>query len=189
MRAVLTAAGSARRMQGRDKLLEGVQGQPLLRVMAQRLLAAGLGPVAVTLRAPDPTRAAALEGLEVTALPVPDAAAGMSASLRVAALWAAGEALLVCPADMPDLTPEDFSACADAFDGAAPLRATASDGTPGHPVIFPAHLLPLFADLTGDEGARALLRAHSPRLLALPGTHATTDLDTPEAWEKWRARS
>jgi hypothetical protein len=24
-------------------------------------------------------------------------------------------------------------------------------------------------------------------LVRLPGTHATTDLDTPEAWAQWRA--
>ena len=59
MRAVLLAAGSARRMQGRDKLLEPVQGQPLLRVLALRLLDSGVAQVAVTLRADDPARRAA----------------------------------------------------------------------------------------------------------------------------------
>jgi CTP:molybdopterin cytidylyltransferase MocA len=41
--------------------------------------------------------------------------------------------------------------------------------------------------LSGDEGARAILRRHPPRLLALPGRHAVTDLDTPEDWARWRA--
>lgn len=187
MRAVLLAAGSARRMQGRDKLLEPVQGQPLLRVLALRLLVSGVAQVAVTLRADDPARRAALAGLTVTTLPVPDADTGMSASLRVAGAWALGDDLLVCPADMPDLTADDFRACVAAFDGQSPLRATDADGTPGHPVIFPARLLGLFKDLTGDEGARPILRAHPPSLLALPGTHATTDLDTPQDWAAWRS--
>ena len=189
MRAVLLAAGSARRMNGRDKLMEPVQGQPLIRVLALRLLDAGIGPVAVTLRPDDTARRGALAGLDITALPVPDASLGMSGSLRAAAAWAAGQALLVTPADMPDLTTDDFRACVAAFDGARPLRACAQDGAPGHPVIFPGSLLADFATLTGDEGARTILRLHPPLLLPLPREHATTDLDTPEAWAEWRARN
>jgi molybdenum cofactor cytidylyltransferase len=44
-------------------------------------------------------------------------------------------------------------------------------------------------ELTGDQGARAVLQRHADKILytALPGQHATTDLDTPEAWAAWRA--
>lgn len=185
---VLLAAGSSRRMRGADKLLEPVDGMPLLRRQALALLAAGCGPVAVTLPPDRPARAAALEGLTLQILPVPDAASGMSASLRRAAEWAAGRALMVVPADMPEITAEDFTRIAKAFDGATPLRGSAEDGTPGHPVVFPATLLGLLAMLEGDEGARSVLKAHPPALLALPAEHAVTDLDTPEAWAAWRAR-
>jgi hypothetical protein len=67
------------------------------------------------------------------------------------------------------------------------LRATAQDGTLGHPVIFPADLRAAFATLSGDQGARTILQAHAARLhtIALPGHHALTDLDTPEAWAVW----
>ncbi|MCB1404820.1 MAG: nucleotidyltransferase family protein [Rhodobacteraceae bacterium] len=186
MHCVLLAAGASRRMGGRDKLLEEIEGLPVLRRQALAVLAAGIGPVAVTLPATSPGRAAALEGLAVTALPVPDAAEGMSASLRTAALWAAGHPLMICPADMPELTTADFSRMAAAFDGGV-LRGVDVDGCAGHPVVFPAALLPRFAGLHGDEGARSLVRAHPPRLIALPGRHATTDLDTPEDWAAWRA--
>lgn len=187
MRAVVLAAGNARRMRGVDKLLEPLDGRPLLRVLATRLLAAGLGPVAVTLRQPDPERDAAIVGLGVSRLPVPDADQGMSASLRAAARWAEGHDLMILPADMPELTTDDLARCRRAFDGTRPLRATAQDGTPGHPVIFPARLLPLFSRLTGDHGAQEILRVNPPRFFALPFAHATTDLDTPEAWADWRA--
>ena len=187
MRLALLAAGSARRMRGADKLLHEVDGLPLLRRQVVAALAAGFGPVAVTLPPGDSVRSATLSGLPVTLLSVPEAATGMSASLRAAADWAAGDDLMLCPADMPEITAQDFAALVDTFDGAQPLRATAEDGTPGHPVIFPAALLPLLATLTGDEGARAILRRHPPRLVALPANHATTDLDTPEDWAAWRA--
>ncbi|MFN4098530.1 MAG: NTP transferase domain-containing protein [Pararhodobacter sp.] len=188
LKAVLLAAGASSRMRGADKLLMLVEGEPLLRRQAKAMLAAGLGPVAVTLPPEATARAAVLEGLALTLLAVPDAASGLSASLRVAARWAGDAALMVAPADMPELSAEDFSAAAAGFHSARPLRATGADGTPGHPVIFPAALLPLFAGLTGDEGARAILRAHPPVLLPLPGSRALTDLDTPEDWAEWRNR-
>lgn len=187
MRLVLLAAGASRRMGGRDKLLEPVNGEALLRRQAREALATGLGPVAVTLPPDRPGRAQAIEGLEVVALAVPDAATGMAASLRVASDWARGQPLMVIPADMPDLTRADFLSLASAFDGDHPLRACAADGTPGHPVLFPARLHALFSDLSGDQGARSILRDHPPRLHALPGRHALTDLDTPHDWALWRA--
>jgi len=188
----LLAAGASSRMRGGDKLLEQVNGVALLRHLAVQALAAGIGPVAATLRPGAPARVAALAGLAVTALPVPDADEGMAASLRAAARWALGigaEGLMVCPADLPELTSADFATLAAAFDpDGPPLRATAQEGTPGHPVLFPARLLGAFATLSGDRGAQPLLRQHPPRLVPLPGQHATTDLDTPEDWQHWRAR-
>lgn len=186
----ILAAGSARRMRGADKLLEPVGGTPVLRRLAQAAAATG-GPVAVTLRAPDHDRAAALDGLDVVLLPVPDAAEGMAASIRAAARWAAqigARGLILSPADLPELGPADFAALAAALDPAGPpLRAADVQGTPGHPVAFPARLLPDLARVAGDQGARAVLAAHPPRLIARPGRGPTLDLDTPEAWAAWRA--
>lgn len=188
----ILAAGSARRMRGADKLLQPVAGEPVLRRIARAAAAAG-GPVAVTLRAPDPDRAAALAGLDLTPLPVPDAAEGMAASIRAAAAWAqalGAAGLILSPADLPDLGPDDFAALAEGFDPAGPpLRAADPLGRAGHPVAFPARLLPDLLALTGDAGARPVLAAHPPRLLPRPHAGPTLDLDTPEDWAAWRDRN
>ena len=191
--AVVLAAGAASRMRGGDKLLEPVEGAPLLATLTRRVLDAGFAPCAVTLPPDRPQRAAALADTGATALIVPDAAEGMSASLRRAALWASDlalDALMVVPGDMPELSCADFAHLRAAFEGnpRTPLRATAQDGTPGHPVIFPARLFPAFAALKGDEGARSLLGTNPPLSCALPYAHALTDLNTPEDWADWRAR-
>ena len=188
---LLLAAGAASRMRGSDKLLEPVAGAPLIATMAHRAMT--IAPTCVTLPGPDHPRASALGGIAVTQIPVPDAAEGMAASIRagVAALPAGSTAVMILPADMPDITTQDLATMAAAW-AATPdaiLRATAHDGTPGHPVIFPARLFPHLARLTGDQGARPLLQAEPPLLIALPDQHATTDLDTPEAWAAWRAAS
>lgn len=178
---------------GRDKLLEPVDGEPLLRRQARTALAAGC-PVLVTLPPDRPRRAAALAGLPLQQRELTDAAGGMSASLRCGADMALtqGAGLMVLPADMPDLTTTDLMQLAQAFHSAPGLihRGAAQDGRPGHPVIFPPALLQALTRLSGDQGARGVLQAHSAlqRLHPLPGEHALTDLDTPEAWEAWRAQ-
>ena len=186
---LVPAAGASSRMRGKDKLLETVRGQPLLRDRVTLALGTGCA-VAVTLPPEDAARRAALDGLHVTLLPVPDAASGMSASLRTGAAWAMiqdAAALMVLLPDLPDLTAEDLQTLLHAKDHSGIFRACDADGIPGHPVILPARLLPDLTRVTGDTGARDLLRAHPVTPVPLPGRHATTDLDTPEAWAAWRA--
>ena len=179
-------------MGGADKLLQPVDGQSLLRMVAERACAAS-ALVAVSLRSEDRARRAALEGLKVTLLDVPDAASGMAASLRAGAAWALRQpvqALMIALPDMPEITSEDMRAliAAQRDAPARPLRATSASHIPGHPVIIPQTLLKELLDLSGDEGARAVLRRHPPRLLALAGDRALTDLDTQADWAAWRAR-
>lgn len=187
---VIPAAGASSRMRGRDKLLELVDGTPLLR-RAATMAGAVCPAVIVTLRPDDAARSTVLADLEVTILIIPDAATGMAASIRAGAVAATPGGLMILPADMPDLTSPDLQILIDAFDQSTSriIRATACDGTPGHPVIFPADCRADLAMITGDTGARAVLQAHQARitLIALPDQHATTDLDSPEDWAAWRA--
>jgi CTP:molybdopterin cytidylyltransferase MocA len=189
---VIPAAGSSTRMRGADKLLTAIDGVPLLRRTA--LVALAAHPIVlITLRVEDTARAQVVQDLPVQIVTIPDAAMGLSASLRRAAAQGQGR-LMILPADMPDLSTQDLALMIHASNTTpdALWRATAQDGTLGHPVVFPANLRPAFANLTGDQGARALLQANAHRVqtLALPANHALTDLDTPEAWQAWtQARS
>ncbi|THD84245.1 nucleotidyltransferase family protein [Aliigemmobacter aestuarii] len=188
---LILAAGAARRMRGADKLLQVIDGEAQLTRIARAACRTGWR-VLVALPPDRPDRAAAIAGLGAEAIPVPDAASGMAASIR-AGVAAAGTArlLMVLPADMPELGHADLAKVATVA-LAAPnriTRATAADGTPGHPVVFPAKILPALSRLTGDEGARAILadRRDTINAVALPGTRATLDLDTPEDWAAWSA--
>lgn len=180
-------------MRGRDKLLEEVRGRPLLRDRVAMALGTG-AEVFVTLPPDRPLRRAALEGLRdnprLALTTVADAQTGLSASLRHGALRALehrADALMILLPDLPDLTEDDITFMLQAYDFKSILRATSQDGTPGHPVILPARLLDALTGLTGDQGARDILREHPVTLLALPGQQAITDLDTPEDWAAWRA--
>lgn len=191
MRTILIpAAGSALRMRGADKLLEPVAGRPVLWRLAEAALATG-ARVLVTLPADAPERAAArrraLAGLAVEILEV-TAAEGMAASIRAGAAAARG-ALMVLPADMPELGAADLAAvwaAAEAEPGRIWRGATAT-GDPGHPVVFPAGLRGDLAAMTGDSGGRTIVAAQGAGLVLLPGRRASLDLDTPEDWAAWRA--
>mgnify|MGYP005755849719 CR=1 FL=1 len=180
-------------MRGGDKLLEQVAGRPLLRLMLERAVDVAAGPVLCTLPGPDHPRMACLDGLPVTPVPVPDASEGMGASIRagVSALPDGCGAVMILPADLPELEAEDLRVLMTAWrnDPTAILRATDQTGNHGHPVIFPADLFAALTKCHGDAGARDVLRAHAERIIAvpLPGHRATTDLDTPEDWAAWRA--
>ena len=189
---LIPAAGASRRMGGRDKLLEAVDGEAVLRRVARLAL---MQSTRVLVSLPETGtwvagRRAALAGLRVTILPVRDADEGMAASLRagVAAAGAA-EALMILLPDMPDILAEDISRLFKAFhmEQAKPVRAATSTGLPGHPVILPRRLFAGIAALTDDQGARRVLEGEEVRLCPLPGARAAIDLDTPEDWANWRA--
>lgn len=187
---LLLAAGSSSRMRGGDKLLEDVNGQPCLRVLAQRALATEQ-PVMIALPPDRPLREKAVSDLTVTQITVPNAADGMGVSLATAAAHVTSP-LMVVPADMPALTQADFEVMLAAHNAepTAILRGSSHMKTAGHPVVFPTDLLSGLRALTGDTGAREIIKSNKDRLrlVPLPDDHATLDLDTPESWQDYRAR-
>lgn len=188
---LLLAAGASSRMRGADKLLEPVEDMPLLRRQATRAVATG-APVFVAISPDHPARHTALDGLNLTLVPVTRAAEGMGRSIAcgVRALPAQCTGVAILPADMPEITTADLRQVLTQA-RAAPHRihrATSKTGTPGHPVVFPATLFGALSQLSGDTGAKPVLAGQQIVQIPLPGDHAITDLDTPEAWAAWRSR-
>ncbi len=193
--AVLLAAGSSRRMGGRDKLLEPVDGAPQIARAARALAASRADEALVVLGPADDARRAALSGLGLRVVENPSAAEGMAASIRAGleALDPRADAVVLALADMPDIGPEHIDRLIAAFDpaeGRAICRAVTEAGVPGHPVLFGRRFFETLGLLEGDAGARAVLAEHADlvELVPTPGDAAAVDLDTPEAWAVWRAR-
>jgi molybdenum cofactor cytidylyltransferase len=191
---LIAAAGASSRMRGRDKLLEPVAGRPILRHVAR--IALGLGaPVLVSLPEGRPLRQTALDGLDrLSIAQIADAREGMAASIRAGTGWASAmeaQGLMILLADMPEIDLDDLKRMEAAFRRApaAVFRAEDAGGMPGHPVIFPARLFSRLARVTGDSGAREVMAEARVSRVALPARHATTDLDTPEDWAKWRQKT
>ncbi|MEX0348445.1 MAG: NTP transferase domain-containing protein [Paracoccaceae bacterium] len=190
---ILLAAGASRRMEGADKLMRCIDGEPLLRRTARRALS--VGPLYVALPPEPHPRHAAIADLDAHIVPIPDAAEGMNASLRgaVAALPPTVPAAMVLLADLPDLTEEDLKVILQAVDTKSKnliWRGATDDGAPGHPVVFARSLFPELLALTGDAGAQGVARSHADRTVCirLPGSNARQDLDTEQDWADWLAR-
>ncbi|SOD90177.1 NTP transferase domain-containing protein [Caenispirillum bisanense] len=175
---LIPAAGRSSRM-GRDKLTTEVAGRAMLRTVAEALLAGGCDPLVIVCRGPTDARRAALAGLPVALVDAPRPEDGMGASLAAgaAALPADAVGVAVCPGDMPLLTADDVARLLAAFDGTG-VAAAAHDGCRGHPVVFPARLIPALRGLTGDQGARPVLAAEPVTLVAV-GRGCLVDVDTP----------
>lgn len=185
--AILLAAGSSRRF-GSDKRRHVLpDGTPLL-LASLRLYAGTFDRLIVVLRPGDESLAQAVEddgrGSAVQVVFCPEARHGMGHSLACGAR-AAGDwtYAFVALADMARVLPHTLARLVEVMEQAGP-RAVVQPvyrGTPGHPVGFGAEHLPALTILTGDEGARNVLRAAGDALIRLdvddPGV--LEDLDTP----------
>lgn len=183
---LVLAAGASSRMRGADKLLEDIDGTPLV-LRAVRAACAVSQEVLVALPKADRQRRAWLGDTPATILNLDDRA--MSASIRAGVAACTSDALMIHLADMPDIGAAELQTLATAWQAsnAPAMRGTTADGKPGHPTIFARALFHDLQGLTGDEGAKSVLAKAQPELVPLPGLAAVTDLDTPEDWAEWRA--
>lgn len=187
--AIVLCAGRSQRMGGTNKLLAELDGKPVVAHAVDAVLASSARPV-VVVTGHEPERVqAALAGRAVRFVHNPDYAAGMSTSLRVGALALSAEAdgLLICLGDMPRIRPAELEAVIGAFDpdDGRSLVLPTYRGQRGHPVLISARYLPALAELSGDVGARAILKRHAESVCTVPVEHdgVLTDVDTPEALE------
>ncbi len=189
--AVILAAGQSRRMQGSDKLLRHVGGEPLLRHCVKTALGSAVDHCIVVLRKDAHAHRDALQGLPVQIVEAKEASLGMSASLSagVLAIENTPKAILVALADMPDVTPKHFNAVISAHDpkkNRLIIYPISPDGKRGHPVLFDAKYTENLAMLEGDTGAKSILQKVPECVFELGSNNAVCiDLDTPEAWQKW----
>jgi len=193
---IVLAAGQSRRMGRRNKLLEPVDGEPMVRhaVRAAAVAAAAAGgrPVVVTGHEREGVEAV-LSGYDVTFAHNPDFRKGLSTSLArgVAALPGGVEGAIVCLADMPGVRAEHLERLRDAFDpgaGAAICVATRR-GKRGNPVLFASRFFAEMCDVEGDVGARHLIGAHADlvREVEMPDDGVLLDIDSPGALLAYRS--
>lgn len=193
--AVILAAGASTRL-GRPKQLLLLDDKPVIWHVASRAIASGVDDVLVVTGAAHEQVAAAVHGLDVRLVRNPQAHLGQSTSLRagmMAMRSATGVILLL--GDQPEVESTVIASLAEMHRRERDAIAQAAyRGWPSHPILFPDRFFIELLAVTGDEGARSIVRRHRDRVRLLPiGRDAPGDIDTEADYEalttRWERRS
>jgi molybdenum cofactor cytidylyltransferase len=185
---LVLAAGRSSRMAPRNKLLEPVGGEKMIRRVAATAIASGAEPVIVVTGHEADSVTAALRGLDVTTVANPDYADGLSTSLRAGlrALPAGIDGALILLGDMPEVEASVLTALMAAFTGANAICVPVRHGRRGNPVLWGRSYFAEMMRLTGDTGAKPLMARHEARLIEVEVATDSIfeDIDAPEDLER-----
>jgi molybdenum cofactor cytidylyltransferase len=178
---ILLAAGASTRF-GSDKLTHPLAGQTPVAVTALSNLRAAVPHVIAVVRPGVPALENCLSEAGATVIQCVNADAGMGASLA-SAVRASGDVAgwVIALADMPYIRTETIAKIATSLAAGAAIVAPVYRGERGHPVGISARFRAQLDALSGDEGARALLRQHAGlvELIDVDDPGIRRDIDTP----------
>jgi molybdenum cofactor cytidylyltransferase len=186
MIGILLAAGFSRRFGSADKLLQKLEdGRPIALAAAENLIKAI--PLTIAVLRPDNEELAGLlehAGLKIVFcdLQQTEMADSLSCAVRYSSRFSeSSTGFVIALADMPYINQQTISAVAHELGTGASIVAPACKGQRGHPVGFSAKFRNELEQLTGDEGARAILKRHADqiKLLECGDTGILVDIDTP----------
>ncbi len=191
---IILAAGRSTRMGERHKLLEVIDGQP----MVWHALAAAHASLARAIIVVTGHRAAEVVAAlgSAPSIVVHNAAfaTGLAGSLLtgIAALPPASDGALIQLGDMPRVTASTLNALIAAARplGARALCVPVHDGRRGNPVLIGSAWFQELARIDGDSGARAII-ADNPQQVIEVATNSDEiflDIDTPAALELVRGQ-
>lgn len=193
---MILAGGQSRRL-GRPKQLLDLGGRPLLQRTVDHVNASVAGSTLLVLGANAEAISERLEPGRATVIVNPDWADGQSTSMRagLAALPASVDGALFVLGDQPLVTPATFDALIAAYrETGSPIVMPTYAGQPGNPVLFDRALWPELMAVTGDQGARGVIRAHAnqARRVAIDDAAQPADVDDDAAYADvvaaWTAR-
>lgn len=176
MTCLILAAGSSKRL-GRPKARLPIAGEALLSRTVRVAREAGLRPLVIFGDLLWIEEAVGADWLQVS-----DATAGMGLTIAegIAALPADTPRCVITPLDLPTLAPSHLAALM-----AVPTPVGASvlpDGRLGAPASFASACFSALLTLSGDRGARDLLRGGRWPVTPVTPPRPLIDIDTPADW-------
>ncbi len=188
--AILLAAGSSSRL-GQSKQLLQIEGEPLVRIQASKLLALDPACVVVVTGAEQAAVEQCLKGLELQCVHNANWQEGMGSSLAcgIAAMpeRVRGALLMLC--DQWKVTTLDLHALTETWERSPATAVIAqwneeSPGNPikttsGPPVVFPRALFSRLIQLRGDRGAQQILKKYKAGVQRIDLPDARFDIDQP----------
>ena len=193
--AVVLAAGQSRRMGETNKLLLEIEGKPMLRWAVEAILGSQAGPCVVVTGHDREAVEAAVAGAAVEPVHNPDFALGLSTSLLtgLAKLPPELDGALVLLGDMPRVTVKVIDQLIAAFN---PLEGRAIciptwQGERGNPVLLAKRFFDEIGEVTGDIGARQIVKSYPELVAEVPvaSDGVLVDVDTPARYEELKSAS
>jgi molybdenum cofactor cytidylyltransferase len=194
--AIILAAGMSTRM-GVNKLLQQIEGEPLIHRVVRNVEASQAHPIVVVL---------GYEAIEVDRV-LPRVRHGtvlgawfrdgLSGSIRdglagLSQLPDDYDGALIVLGDMPSVSPSLIDRMINVFEGgdAHAICVASHNGRRGNPVLFARHYFPELLKLEGDTGARRIVEDNPEHVREVEADDdgPLIDIDTPDALEAFRAR-
>lgn len=179
--AVVLAAGASRRF-GATKLLQPWKDRPLLQHALAAAQEACPSRVCLVVGHDGAAVSDAAGGLADRIAHNPDFAQGLGSSIAcgVRACSGVADAVILVLADQPLLTPSHLATIVANWPGKTDaIVATEFGNTKGPPVLFGRDYFAVLEKLSGDVGARQVLRDNAGAVSLVRFDAAAVDIDTP----------
>jgi molybdenum cofactor cytidylyltransferase len=182
---ILLAAGGSSRL-GRPKQLLKFEGKTLIRRASETLVRSACEPFVVVLGAEFENSNAEIADLGINVCVNELWQTGMSSSIKVGLQELLKfepnlDAVVIMLCDQPYITAIHIDALIDRFHETESAVVAAKYGdTFGVPALFSRKLFPRLLELSGDQGARLLIRSQSDQVESVTIPEAAFDIDTPE---------
>ena len=190
--AVILAAGTASRFRAAagdaiaTKLVAELDGKPLIRHVVEAVLQSRAAPIIVVTGHAENEVRTALKGLGMIYVRNDDYASGIASSVKcgVAQVPDDCDGAFVLLGDMPKVSGALLNQLIDAFEAAPSARAVVPvhEGQRGNPALIARALFREVEKLSGDVGARALLKSAGTDVVEVPmaSDAVSFDVDTPD---------
>jgi molybdenum cofactor cytidylyltransferase len=189
--AMILAAGQATRFGGR-KQLALLGGKPLFLYSVELAVRAGLKPIIVVGNENAHELERYVPGKHINIVLNEEAEQGISSSLQrgIRELSEHTRAVVVLLADQPFMPDEAvqkvISTYGENYDKGIRIVRSSYSGKPGHPVLFDQETYRLFEQISGDVGARDILKAQTGKIInvdfAIPEWNM--DIDTMDDYQR-----
>jgi molybdenum cofactor cytidylyltransferase len=188
---IILAAGSSSRL-GTPKQLLLWQGQPLVKIVSQKLLATGIQPIIVVVGAESNAVKKALEDLDITTVENLYWKEGISTSIRagIAALPDNIQAAIFATSDQPFVPESLIRKLIDEYgQTGAEIICPECKGELRNPVLFDKSLFAELTQLEGDTGGKALFDHHQVSRVEWQNEEDFRDIDTQEEMQEMYGKS
>ena len=185
---VVLAAGLSSRAGPTNKLLLGVDGQPLVWWAVRAATDAGLDPVVLVTAPGDAEVVAATADFDLVRVENDAPRRGLASSLGLGVEAVAGsiDAAVILLGDMPWVRKPHIERLVASFapEAGRAVCVPTFEGRRGNPVVWGARFFDEIRGLRGDRGARVLLDRHPSWVqeVAMDDPAVLRDIDTLEDW-------